>query len=368
MEQTTPIERRKKILLRLIPIGFGVISAVFIYLYLFTRDNKTEKSKNTVINTSIVNKPAEEIFTSKVELYSSTETKVNDDKTGKDNFLNVSDNLSTQNTSSPNKTPSALASLNVNTNTDEDQEANMRKRMRTEVAPMAVNHKQIEPVIIPIQSNYEEEVSLPKPEKQSGKKRAYTQLSNKNTGQDLRNGDFNSFSYVRENNTKILNSLTSSPTVTENYNEPVNCPAFVIKKTKINGNTVIIIELLEQLTLTNGKIIEKGTRIAGSSTAGDNRVKVTIESINVNGKIEMVHLIAYDIDGMEGLMVKNARAQSGATNGLNGSINTVTGIGEGLLGIPGQLAGGIFRSVAGTNRGGSVFIPAGYKLILRSGN
>lgn len=365
-ESVTGLSKRREILIKMLPLGAVIIIGMFIYYFtVYKNEDKGNEKVETVVNSSLVNRNMADSFGSKSDLYLSTENKALEEKHGQEVLQNGNDHLDIVNDNASNKV------VNTNNNPEDIDNENLRKRMKKELAKPA-NMYEPSTISSPI---YEEQIPiLTAITKKKSKKVAPTTSTE---SFDDRNSEFNSFSFTKKvsplaNNTNSHKSTQASISNTEinttnpsDYIETINCPAYVLHKTKINGNTTLVVELMESMILPNGKTVDKGTRIAGSATINDTRVSLSIQTINVNGKIESQSLTAYDLDGMEGLMVKGARAQSGTSNTINGTLNSAASIGEGILGLPGQLAGGIFRSVLGTGRGGSVVIPAGYKLILK---
>ena len=152
-----------------------------------------------------------------------------------------------------------------------------------------------------------------------------------------------------------------------NNGADINCAANITAKSKISSRGSVMITIQDNLSIPGGINLSAGTEIAARASVMDERVMLEIESANINGKIVKLALKAYDLDGMEGLYVKNAKLQKSASSSTNNTISNVSSLGESAFGIPGQLAGGIIRGIAGGGGGtGSVTLPEGYKMILKS--
>jgi len=363
--------KKRKFLMVGLVLFIILFAGGFTYFSLFS--SKKELSNIVPLNSTGINRAASDSFGSKADLYSSTDAAALTDKQGQETLLKGNDNLNLTGKETSGKSVKELT-VNTNNSTEEDGSKSLQRRMKRELAPVAVYKEPVENV------ETAEEITAEIPTKAIKKKK---NISFSSLDLNSRSSDFNSFNYKKASTKNIAINAPSTPiqlTVPEtfaisntvsdlaNIIEPINCPAYVLQKTKINGNTTLVVELLEDMILPNGKTVVKGSRVSGYANINDTRINLNIQTINVNGKIERISLAAYDLDGMEGLTVKGARSQSSTTGAVNGTLGNASSVGETALGIPGQLAGGILRGILGTGRGSSVFIPAGYKLILKSSN
>jgi hypothetical protein len=125
--------------------------------------------------------------------------------------------------------------------------------------------------------------------------------------------------------------------------------------------------LKEELKL-NGQVLPAGTTITGQTRFNQNRVDVDVRSININNKIVYCSLKGFDMDGVEGLALKEKDLAKMGKNAYNEELDQLDmGIESKLPGYAGQVAGTIIRSFSRNKKGKSeIAIPANYKIILRN--
>jgi hypothetical protein len=330
---------------------FATLVGVFIYQYLSKSESKKNENRvvlNSVVNTSTPNLPISDSFTTKQEVYTAQKDENNLVKLKKDEFNKGSDKFS-----------------KVNTNViGEGDTKTFQKRVRTEV--VQPKQKSSDPLDEDDPDDGFVTIKFP-PKKEDPKK------DNSENPITIKKG-FNSFtmktgSQKESNNTTSIEKINTSPS---NFNQPsnvssdINCLAIVTSKSKIASRGSIIITISDNLSIPGDIILPAGTNIAARASVMEDRVMLEIESANINGKIVRMNLKAYDLDGMEGLYVKNAKLQKSASSSANSTISNVSSVGENLLGVPGQLAGGIIRGLTGSGSSGSVTLPEGYKMILKN--
>lgn len=342
--------KRNKIFQIVIPIIIAIIIGIFIYILLGKPINKKTENKSIetpTVNATTPNRPINDSFLTKQEVYTAASDENNLEKLKKEEFNKGSDKFS---------------KLNTNV-TDESDTKSFQRRLKNEVVPSEIHNK-------------ESVIPFPEPKKKIENKVPdikTEETKSLNTDNDIRiKKGFNSFT-MKKGSSKESNSNTTGSSSLQTYQNPaannsaeINCLAVVSSKSKITSHGSITITLSDNLPIAGDIALPSGTNIAAKASVMEDRVMLEIESANINGKIVRIALKAYDLDGMEGLFVKNSKLQKSASSSANSTLSNVSSIGENLLGIPGQLAGGIIRGLAGNGSNGSVTLPEGYKMILKS--
>jgi len=337
--------KRKKVLQIVIPAFLALLCGLFIYQYWSQKggNKSTDESLSLpAVNATTPNRPLTDSFLTKQEVYTAQDDAKNLEKQKKEEFSRGSDKFG-----------------KINTNVlGEGDAKTLQKRISNEVVnpsleSEAKNTHQDPPRSVPVKTK-QEPIKV-NTDNDIGIKRGFNSFV-------MKKGPSQATS-TPGNDTKDLGNY-SSPS---NSNTDFNCEAIITNKSKISSRGSVIITLQDNLSIQNGIKLPAGTEIAARASVMDERVMLEIESANINGKIVKLSLKAYDLDGMEGLFVKDAQLQKGATSSTNNAIVSLSNLGESAFGIPGQLAGGIIRSLTGGGTGGgSVTLPKGYKMILKS--
>ena len=337
--------KRKKVLQVVLPACFAFLSGLFIYQYWSQKKgDKKEENRITLpaVNSSTPNRPLTDSFMTKQEVYTAQSDAQNIEKQKKEEFSKGSDKFGKVNTN-------VLGEANSKT---------LQTRLNSEVVkPINDADKKS-----PIHNALATETEANKQD-----------LSRVNTDNDvpMKRG-FNSFVMkkvaAKENSYPAKEYKDQGTAINPSNNgADINCAANITAKSKISSRGSVMITIQDNLSIPGGINLSAGTEIAARASVMDERVMLEIESANINGKIVKLALKAYDLDGMEGLYVKNAKLQKSASSSTNNTISNVSSLGESAFGIPGQLAGGIIRGIAGGGGGtGSVTLPEGYKMILKS--
>lgn len=183
------------------------------------------------------------------------------------------------------------------------------------------------------------------------------------TGVDPDNASFNSIVIATPDEKKpafVNPVLTKDP--------DINCPASIVRKSKIVDGASVTMELQDDLTCS-GKTLPKGSQITAIAQLQQTRVDLRVNSVNIGGTILSVRLSAYDTDGVEGLRIQgNPALKKGASQTMDDQIEAVgTDAESQITGFGGQAVGSIVRNLVHPGgRRDEATIPAGYKLILKT--
>lgn len=145
----------------------------------------------------------------------------------------------------------------------------------------------------------------------------------------------------------------------------------VVSETQIvkSGDNVKI-QLLESIRLANGMIVPKNTKLVARATLSGNRMKLMVQSLEVNGALAGVQLSAYDTAGQEGIFVPDAPVTDAVVNFTSGMANTLgtsSSVNINNTTAMEQVKGDLFR---GAVRGASDLVRGAvqtYKVRLNSG-
>lgn len=137
---------------------------------------------------------------------------------------------------------------------------------------------------------------------------------------------------------------------------------------KVSNGGTIKIRAKEAFTI-NGQTIPAGTILTGISRFTESRIDIDIRSVNINNKITYVRLKAFDMDGVEGLQMKETDAAKVGKNVFNEELSSLeSSVGNKLSGYGGQVATSILRSISRNKRekASTVSVPIGYRMILKN--
>lgn len=145
----------------------------------------------------------------------------------------------------------------------------------------------------------------------------------------------------------------------------VNIPAIVPENVTVASSGTITLRTTKSAYIGQGITVPAGSTITGFADMLEDRMNVTIRSININGRIIKINWKVYDDDGAEGMAISNAALKRNTSQGVNQTINAA---GQLLSGAAGKLTGGLVRSVVSGSGRISVAIDAGKKVIIKSNN
>jgi len=163
---------------------------------------------------------------------------------------------------------------------------------------------------------------------------------------------------------KLKNSPVSPINDHNNIAEQIPLFASIDQARKVRSGQKVQIRIMED-GFYQGLFIPANSIIYGICTISNNRVNITVPSINYNDEIIRTNMIAYDMDGIQGVYVDgsfndvtrdvlNEGLRSGSRIGFSGSNNPL-----------GNLTLGIGRKA---NNRVSVHIPTGYQILLYHGS
>lgn len=143
----------------------------------------------------------------------------------------------------------------------------------------------------------------------------------------------------------------------------VNIPALVPQKVTVTSGGTISLRTTKAAYIGQGITVPAGSTITGFADLMDERMNVTVRSINIGGRIIRINWKIYDDDGAEGMAVSNADLKRNASQGLNQTKNAAAQL---LSNATGQLTGGMVRAVMSGSGRVSVSIDGGKKVIIKS--
>lgn len=150
----------------------------------------------------------------------------------------------------------------------------------------------------------------------------------------------------------------------------------VVSETQIvkSGDNVKL-QLLESIRLANGLLVPKNTKLIARATLSGNRMKLVVQSLEIDGALAGVQLSAYDTAGQEGIFVPDAPVSDAVVNFSTGlantlgtsssvNINNTTAVEQ----LKGDVIRGAVRGVADLVKGAvetyKVKLNSGYRLLL----
>ena len=143
----------------------------------------------------------------------------------------------------------------------------------------------------------------------------------------------------------------------------VNIPALVPEKVTVTSGGTISLRTTKAAYIGQGITVPAGSTITGFADLMDERMNVTVRSINIGGRIIRINWKIYDDDGAEGMAVNNAELKRNTSQGLNQTKNAAAQL---LSNATGQLTGGMVRAVMSGSGRVSVSIDGGKKVIIKS--
>ena len=160
---------------------------------------------------------------------------------------------------------------------------------------------------------------------------------------------------------------TSQDRVVDDRNLEINIPCLLVNKTKVLPGGTLSVITTEEAYIGNGTKLPAGTMITGYCEIAENRVLLSVRSLNVSGKIVNIYLRAYDLDGAEGINVPGATVKRNVSGGINNSVQSagqvISGSGNGL---GTTILGNVVRGATQNPGKSSVYVDGGKKLILRN--
>lgn len=147
----------------------------------------------------------------------------------------------------------------------------------------------------------------------------------------------------------------------------VSIPAVVKEKTSVTMGGALSVRTTKAQYIGQGITLPAGSVVTGFADIQDDRLNLTIRSVNYNGRILRLSWKVYDNDGAEGMAVSNATLQKNGSTGVNQTMSTAGQLITGN-GVIGQLTGGLVRNVMSGSGKISITVPAGKKLIIKSAN
>ena len=172
--------------------------------------------------------------------------------------------------------------------------------------------------------------------------------------------------------TGVISSLESTNTSEisslDEYNEmiateeeyPFQC--MFVRQAKLKSGSRVAVRLLEDM-LVDGVLVQKNTHLMAQCSVGD-RVRLSITSIEINGRIYQLNYEAYDNDGGLGIYcpdLKGNETKQAKTSGLN-IFNSLIG---GRVGNVAREITNTGVSIANSASGEiSVIVPAGYTFFI----
>lgn len=145
----------------------------------------------------------------------------------------------------------------------------------------------------------------------------------------------------------------------------VNIPAIVPENVTVASSGTISLRTTKSAYIGQGITVPAGSTITGFADMLEDRMNVTIRSININGRIVRINWKVYDDDGAEGMAISNAALKRNTSQGVNQTVNAA---GQLISGAAGKLTGGLVRSVMSSSGRVSVSIDGGKKVIIKSNN
>ncbi len=166
------------------------------------------------------------------------------------------------------------------------------------------------------------------------------------------------------NNSRQTNTETKNYTGKERFEEvEINIPAIVPERVTVASSGTISLRTTKAAYIGQGITVPAGTTITGFADLMDQRMNVTVRSINIGGRIIRINWKIYDDDGAEGMAISNADLKRNASQGLNQTKNAAAQL---LSNATGQVTGGMVRAVMGGSGRVSVSIDGGKKVIIKS--
>lgn len=142
---------------------------------------------------------------------------------------------------------------------------------------------------------------------------------------------------------------------------------------QLTGQGFVKIRLLESAQITN-HIIPKGNILIAEAKFQNNRLQLTISSVEINGNIIPVELNVYDMDGQQGLSVSYSQEMNALTE-MAGNMSQTSGTSLMLTQSAGQqiaadLSRGVMQGISGyfskKVRAQKVNLKAGHQILLVS--
>jgi len=334
-------DQKKLIFLFLIPLLILLVGFT-IFKDLFIKPDKPE-NKNQKLATGVPDLKKDFVDSlSKTDLYTNMETQQQKVAEGKAVFDEVG-NISTEMKS---------ANQTVNGN---GQENNLQNRLKNEVAPPMYG----DPVVPKFtkhtygdeegNSNYSYKESKVSETSDNGFNSIVLPDGNK------KDEATKSYGYYGDNGQAL-------------HSNDISVLAETVSQQKISSEGGHIKMVLKEELKLNGQVLPAGTTITGQTRFDQNRVDIDVRSININNKIVYCNLKGFDMDGVEGLALKEKDIAKMGKNAYNEELDRLDmGVESKLPGYAGQVAGTIIRSFSRNKKGkAEITIPANYKVILRN--
>lgn len=186
---------------------------------------------------------------------------------------------------------------------------------------------------------------------------------------EVTGADVSDVSPVPETGFKTLSSIKSGGIIssldddlpTDETIKPVKC--MFVRDEKVRSGQRVSIRILEDYRSGNA-IVPANTHLAAVCTLSD-RLSVRVSSIEMNGAIHALNLVAYDNDGYEGIYCPETSGSKNARTVVGDAISSTSSV---IGGLVGRLAGGAVRTGANILRNssgtGTVNIVSGYEFYL----
>ncbi len=319
----SPEKKRRLIIFGLIPV-FLLLFAIMIYIQISKKnDGKLPSPKK--LNTSIPEKQNKDTVTNKTDLYGIIDAQEKKDSEGKAVF-------------------NAGGKLNLNMNVESNDA--LEKRLKEEV----------------VQPNEGGNQTIARP-------RLLTQgtIPTRNEKEDDGSDDraFNSISL----NSQVSKKQNNYSDLKNAIQHDINCPAEVLTKATVSDGGTVSLRLREDI-VEGEQTLVAGTIVSGLARIEQNRIKLSISSINVDNKILFVKLTAYDKkDGIEGLKMQgNTNLKRGARQTIDEQVSSLgTDVESQIAPVGGRLVEGVIRNIIRTRgKTDEATIPEGYQVILKS--